>query len=290
MKNEVIAVLADSNQKNNLKFQRIFDFYRNHKDKNITLERNFNRLGFTEANFRSLVYEVKKLYKITDLEIKNFKPVGIKPLNPETTKKLTATNQEDKIEPLEIINTFNLESIEEKKPSIPEISLAELKANEVKFKDEFPFLYKEDCPLELKALVTDKFAAYYAFKEAHEALGEINDNNAADLEKVAELAQKAVESFQTDQLIYDELVHYRDKGEILGNHPVLEAYKKQNEIDSKSFAEIIKRKGLLENYINRAKKSLENHKTEEKKRKTNTKIDEWSKELVLINKKINDQK
>lgn len=162
---------------------------------------------------------------------------------------------------------------------------------EIKFRDQFPFLKEGNYPEEFKVLITEKFDHYYAYVEAHSELIKkvIPGDNPADNQELFELAKIAVENFEADQLIWDELDYYQKNNKVLGAHPIFEERKLQEKVNEMSYADAAKRKTLLENYINRDQKNADKAKKANKDddfQKFSEKVVAWKKELVLVNLKL----
>ena len=87
----------------------------------------------------------------------------------------------------------------------------------IKFREQYPFLNSEDCPDVLKVLVSDMFASYYRYKEAHARLLEIPDE---ENEKAAEECRIIVENYLNNREIREELDYYNEHHEILGKASV----------------------------------------------------------------------
>lgn len=83
----------------------------------------------------------------------------------------------------------------------------------LRFRERFPFLKDPSCPDVFKVLVSDLFAAYDRYREAHARLQEIPDGETAS---AAREAEAVVESYLANQEIWAELEHYRATGEVLG--------------------------------------------------------------------------
>lgn len=165
----------------------------------------------------------------------------------------------------------------------------------VKFKDEFPFLLEKDCPEEFHILTGQKFAAYYAWIKAHQHLlvniSDVNEDaspiNLTE-EEVDELALAAVENFQVNDLIWKELNHYKESGEILGKHPIFIERQLKDKIDAMPVADAAKRLTNLDSYIRRDSKKLakaEKAKNGADIEKYQQKILEWETEQKLIKAK-----
>lgn len=164
---------------------------------------------------------------------------------------------------------------------------------EIRFRDEFPFINDPNLPAELKQLVTDKFSHYHAFAAAHTSLsngiateGENAEKIALSNDQVFSLAKVAVENFQMDQLIREEFVYYKEHNKVLGVHPIFKQRKLQEVVNLMTTAELSKRAPLLENYIRRDKGKSEAAKDEMNKAKFAQKVLDWQFELALVNVRL----
>lgn len=404
-KQDVIEFLVNLPEKESEKFNKAFELYRNSDGKNFSQERFLNKVGFSTTSMATVFYELKKIHKISDSEIRNaFKELEAsgKPVQktiedlitlllqlPEEdkndillsykinselaseenplSKKLSDLVEEgrgkfaifiksheedyswmngneesenellaalDKItaefefpeelkEEIEAYSTLNIKVIqpvfvnssaevhrdggvtikgtinqEETKKEADNAAVfyafenAQPEVKEaIKFRDEFPFLKDDDCPSELKALVTDKFTAYYEFCDAHQELFEkvvapVAGEKLADNAIIFELAKKAVDNFLVDQTIYDELTYYKDENKILGKHPVFAKIKLQEQVEKLSIADAAKRAANLDNYIRRDTNKAEAAKTPEENEKFLQKVEAWKLELHYIKIKL----
>lgn len=400
-KTQVLELLVDETVTKAELFNKAFELFRKSDGRLPAQEKHFNRSGFTETTLASVIYELKKLHKVSDAEISKLKKqakleasaplsyfdrflLAVSQLNKDLALKLLIlfkfnyefafiqsegllsedlknylvdlTPLEELIKIFPDIDNFNeevpldifleylkenvnfpeqfLAEIEElrkletnpasdetiKNPIAPIIDnpeetkvdtesknqLIELIATapvevrqEIKFRDEFPFINDPNLIPELKILVTDKFNHYYAFCNAHKELisrvvlpwiegkKESESEEQITNDVIFGIAKGLVENFEADQLIYDELLHYKEKGKILGVHPIFKQRVMQDAVDKMTIAEAAKRASNLENYIRRDTKKSEEAKTQEEKQKFSEKVVEWKSELVLVNLKIN---
>jgi len=116
---------------------------------------------------------------------------------------------------------------------------------------DFPFLRDPSCPPELKILIADKITAYHNYTAAHYRLFE-----ADSLEKTFEASREIVENYLNNQSIYKELNHYREKGVILGEHPIFDRLRRMDEIRSMRIGDLVTLKIRLENNLVRNRKKL----------------------------------
>src|SRR5690606_748194 len=154
-----------------------------------------------------------------------------------------------------------------------------------KLRQEFPFLSEDNVPDKLKILVADKFTALEKFEAAHEQIQKMKA--AGETEGLFDLGKKAVENWELNQLIYDELNHYQEHKEILGNHPIFADEMLQKQVDAYSTKEAMKRQGNLRSYISRETPKLEKM-AADKKEKAEAKIKGWQDELNLIDARLNE--
>lgn len=55
-------------------FNEAYEFYKQSEGKNLSVERNLNRVGYTDTGLENLLYDLQKMYNISDLEIAD-KPI-----------------------------------------------------------------------------------------------------------------------------------------------------------------------------------------------------------------------
>ena len=187
----------------------------------------------------------------------------------------------------EVLYVITTDKKEEVFPNAPE----EVKET-IKLRDEFPFLNETDCPDELYILVGKKFAHYDAYVKIHEALFVLIPDIEKDAspipmtpEQIFELAVAAVENFEVNQQIYEELKYYDEHKKVLGKHPIFEERKLKEKLEKMTTDKLVIRKGNLDNYIRRDEKKLANL-TGEVKNKLQQKINKWKIELGLVNAKL----
>lgn len=108
-----------------------------------------------------------------------------------------------------------------------------------------------DCPVELKALVTDKFSSYYLYRELHTQLFDCTN-----LEMCASVAGSLIENFLENRAIYAELDFYRQHKSVLGKHPVFKRFVKMKELRKKPVKDLVNRQRQLEHTIWRIESEL----------------------------------
>lgn len=124
----------------------------------------------------------------------------------------------------------------------------------------------------MKALVTDKFAAYRNFAKNHGALVIGLDENEAN-EKIYELAKAAVENFTLESDIKKELDFYKEQGKVLGKHPKLNTLRIEQEINEQSEAELVEMKTKAQKNASKARLEIEKDGTNESREK---RLSDWT--------------
>ena len=164
MKNKIIALLKDETLQKIEVYNQLLGYLSTKRG--LFAIRNFQN-GYSDFKYDSIIHEIKKDYEITDLEIFEFS--GETEATDEVIDDSTLLSDE------EISEDEN--SDEEKEEFSPELQAfyQELEVSEdaktgLKLHEEYPFLDDENTPDAMKALVTDKFAAYRNFAKNHAAL------------------------------------------------------------------------------------------------------------------------
>lgn len=186
-------------------------------------------------------------------------------------------------------DTISLKSELDKAP-------ADAKAG-LKLIEEFPFLDDADCPDSLKILVQDKFTAWRNYKAVHEALfvavevidGETKETALTNAE-LYELATEALENFELNRAIWDELNYYKEHKEILGNHPIFADEKLKEKVARMKGTELVKRRNNVRSYITKETKKLKPDTEEEAAKKIKLKIKGYNQELQLLEARIEPEK
>lgn len=267
-----------------------------------------NRAGNTPDNYKFLCYELAKLAGLTESQYKNFLKVPLmKAISEETRNTKIDINDLSPEEILDQIASVNLDDltyntaravmkiaeVKVEKPNKAKIFavLADMKKARVlvsvpvevkrsfKLREEFPFLKQKDCPPILKELVADMLTAYDNFIEGHQKMV-----GTMDEETINSLSKEVVENYLENRQIWEELNHYKEKGELLGNHPLFEWIGRRNEITDMKTADLVQLQKQLENKIPRTKKKIADepdHKETENRQK---RVEQFELELSLVKK------
>lgn len=112
------------------------------------------------------------------------------------------------------------------------------------FRDEFPFLAQSDCPMELKALVTDKFSSYYRYRDLHSQLADCTS-----VVECANLSRDIIDSYLENRAIYAELEYYKQHRTILGKHPIFKHFHKMAVLRKMSIKDLVIKQQQIEHNI-----------------------------------------
>lgn len=302
MKKKTIEILA-TKSKPSERFNALFDVYRK-TSKNRREIIAFNKRGV--SSLLSLEYSIKKLFAIRDVEIfafKNEKPSKKKEKDTSvfTLEDLEALNYNSELKPLvaKLAEKHGQDPASQKKVDLidfileltnkkPELNLEGEEKEGTKIREIYPFLEEEDCPDELKVLVADKFTAYYKWGENYKNLSE--NNAKMTNEEIFEHAKKAVENFELDLDIADELDYYKEHKEILGEHPIFLDHNIQKEVAAIEVIDLVKQRNNMRTYINRDTKALEEGEiAKDKEEAFKAKIEEFKLKLSYIEKRIAEE-
>lgn len=231
-KQEILDVIVHPELSNADKYNQLLREYQNHPKRNKNVLQNLNRTGFNSNSYNKLIYEVQKLYGISDVEIKTH-------VLPQENKGCTTCLPTSKV-----AETENKQATEETNKNEDH-----KQADTPKLRGDFPFLNQENTPDEFKILVADRITYH---KQATEMRGIIEDPNTPE-EVRAELAPKIAEADEKNDAIWKELNHYQETGEILGEHPIFSTLALSRKIDLMTAAEKIQRVESLKNQIRTAK-------------------------------------
>jgi hypothetical protein len=324
IKSQLLIILTCATMELHEKYNEIMKLLRTTKAVNHVQMRLYNQMGATKESMSTIIYDLQKLYGITDVELRT--PI-VAQNNTDVSKNETSVPKIEISKELEAavlqLDVENANYAKELKPLANELATAfddELKSQKgddlkayllekqkalqetafenpfinapddaksgLKLREQFPFLADKDCPDKLKVLVADKLTAYNAVISAREELFKQKDNQTLPQEDILALVSDAVADFQLNQDIFDELNHYKEHGEILGNHPIFEDEMLQKEVSLLSDNDAHKAHKNLATYISKEKKKLEKAKTPESKQKIQDVINGHEAKRKLIAEKL----
>lgn len=119
------------------------------------------------------------------------------------------------------------------------------------FREDWPFLSKSDCPMELKVLASDKITAWSGFAREHERLFDCMTP-----EQCLETAKNCIKFYCQNRNIFSEFAYYREHGRILGKHPIFKETQRLQELRSSGILELVRRQKNLRAAIWRLESQL----------------------------------
>lgn len=243
------------------------NLYNHFPNRSRALQNSFARMRETEGNLKIVYYELAKHVGITERELTILlnRPVGKQKaeapaIQKEETKEVETTPMDQLMafsgesanyyEARSLVAALGLEPPDLKKDTIyaalegarqaevqKQISSLpkEVKAS-IKLRDQFPFLRDPDCPDALKILVNDLITTYEKFRETqpqlHKLLSESDAQHTVDV---------ILENYISNKEAYAELEHYKEKGEILGEHPIFKRLADKQEISEMGTPDLVKK-------------------------------------------------
>ena len=269
MKNKIIALLKDETLQKIEVYNQLLGYLSTKRG--LFAIRNFQN-GYSDFKYDSIIHEIKKDYEITDLEIFEFS--GETEATDEVIDDSTLLSDEEKAEKQRLHDeeVAKRQQSPELQAFYQELEVSEDAKTGLKLHEEYPFLDDENTPDAMKALVTDKFAAYRNFAKNHAALVVGLDENEAN-EKIYELAKAAVENFSLEADIKKELDFYKVQGKVLGKHPKLNTLRIEQEINELSEAELVEMKIKAQKNASKARGEIEKQGTSDNLEK---RLSDWT--------------
>lgn len=285
MKTKVIEFFQNLPEAKHEQFNKAFELYRQSEGKNPISERVFNAKGYTPSTLENLLYDLQKLHGISDVEKVSIQS-SVVSIQVEELSEQVADLETEK-EDLEFENLDLQSQNEDLKKEVETLKLApKLDAKAIRV--EFPFLNEKDCPDELKILMADKITAWNAYLVCQKTIAE-NENVEGASVTLANIAKEAIEYFDENQKIYDELNCYQTTGKVLGIHPIFKKLQLTREVETMTADELIKYKGSSAKYFSVKKTALAKAKKEKDEAKVleiTTQVAERHDKLFLVNKKL----
>lgn len=118
------------------------------------------------------------------------------------------------------------------------------KPKSANFRSEFPFLQDASCPLELRALVTDKFSSYYRYRELHASLVDCVTSS-----QCADVSRSIIDNYQENRAIFQELDYYKKHKVVLGKHPIFRHFNKMKDLRKLGVKDLVKKQIKVEHNI-----------------------------------------
>ena len=250
----VIALLADLPKSKTEQFNKAFELYRKSPHKNLGVERRLNMAGFTEDGLQNLLYDLKQLHQISDVEVKNKqKEIYSEASTEATTEASTEATTEASTEATTEASTET--STETSSKTVDESK---------SIREEYPFLNDKDCPEELLIVVGKKIAAWKRYQELHAKIQNF-DVEKDGQQALTQLTAQATAEFEDNQALDAELKHYAEKKEVLAAHPSLVEFRIKKEVEAMSNDELHKFVQSSKTFFSRVPKDLEKFKDDAEK-------------------------
>lgn len=278
-KTVVLAFLASKFDDKYERFNRAFELYKKTPGKNIGFETKVNRVGYTDEFLESMLYDLKKLNDISDIEVvehSNKKPakevdfldVDFEEVKPEIKSESLPTD-------LESSDDSNVEDIKT------------LPGEEQSLREEFPFLNDKDCPEIMYVVVGKRIAAHKRYESLHALLQQIEAGTFEGTEEQKlTIVQDTEAAFAENRALWEELNYYAEKGEILGKHELFRQNQLKKEVDEMSKEELVKFIPSSATFFSRKKSELAKAKDADKIAKIQLAIEERTHKLKLVNEKL----
>lgn len=150
-------------------------------------------------------------------------------------------------------------------------------------REDWPFLSKPDCPMELKVLASDKITAYHNFCDLHEKLFSCTSED-----ECFEVAKNLLKNYRQNSLIFLEFAYYKEHGTVLGKHPIFDETKQLDTYRSMSLYKLAKEQKRLEGAIWRIKSEIRKGDKPQLLSEREERLARKQRELDAINKMISD--
>lgn len=254
MKAKILEIIC-SDKTDEKKFEELYPLFLATPYHNKGLAFRLNSQRVNKTTFSILVNELKKTYKISDIEIFKFKNQADKKDEDSKIIKLNPDDIEDDTSDEENEDDKDADGGDDDENSKDEDTSDE---EQKSFRDEFPFLNDKDCPEELKILAADKITAFTKVSEGRKTLKAVADKEIEMTdEEIQALTKEITEADEENALITDEFYHYLKTKTILGNHPIFLDRKIREKVEKMTGEEKLKRFDTLKKGISRDKKALE---------------------------------
>ena len=265
-------------------FNQAFDFYKQHENKNILVETRINRAGFSEEGLENLLYDLKQLYGITDLDIANAE-IEKATEDVDFLEEISSQGiQHDSVNELAHKVLEHTDFVDKVPDNFKMINSEELQP----LRTEFPFLNNKDCPEIMFVVVGKRISAYRRYQELHAKLQDILSKT---LEVTAEdqalIASETQEANAENLALWNELNHFNKTGEILGKHPLFRETVAKKEVELMTNDQLAKYRTSSATFFSKKRAALKaKNLTPEKKAEIEQSIADREYKLSLVNAKL----
>jgi hypothetical protein len=279
LRNKVLAFLQKLPEQSHEQFNEAFEFYKQSPAKNKGQESNYNRIGYGNKTLKNLLYDLQKIYEISDLEVLSPLEISEIPIIP--------------IIPIVPIIPIQKDSLFEEFPLdvtgiIAEGAGSEFKEELQPIRQEFPFLNDKDCPHVFYTIVGLRISKYKQYQELHVKLQKANSDEFGYNEaQKLQITSDCEAAFNENKKLWDELNYYNINKAILGKHPMFGESNIQKEVELMTNDDMYKFKASSNKFFHDQKKAItKNVGKVEKLDEINKKITDREYKLALINAKL----
>lgn len=147
-----------------------------------------------------------------------------------------------------------------------------------RLRDRWPFLNKQDVPVELQALVTRKITRYHEYTSLYAKL-----RDCQSVEECGRVAGKLLDAYLDNQAITREMDYYQKHGKVLGRHPLFRHFQQLARLRSSSVKELLKEQKKTRDNIWRVKSEIRKGDKPHLDEKRRQKLQEYEMRLKEIN-------
>lgn len=153
-----------------------------------------------------------------------------------------------------------------------------------KIRDQWPFLDEPDCPVELKALVTQKITSYHKYVKLYPQLRECED-----LTQCADVAGRLLQAYLDNQAIFREMEYYQKHRRVLGRHPFFKHFQKIYRLRAMTTRQLMQEEQRTKDNIWRVKSELRKGDKPHLEAKRQAKLQEYELKLQEIKALLGDE-
>lgn len=150
------------------------------------------------------------------------------------------------------------------------------------FREEFPYLNRPDCPVELETLASRKFTRYHAYVDLHTKL-----KDCTSLDDCARVSKEIIDNYIDNRSIWNELNYYQQHNKLLGKHPIFLEFRKRKELLTLPVRDLIYRQQQVVNNIWRVKNELAKRNKPHLDIERKARLSSYEAELSDINRLLN---
>jgi hypothetical protein len=282
----VLGFLQNLSDNKYEQFNKAFELYKQLPNKSHQFEARYNRSGFTEDGLKNLLYDLKTLNGITDLELHS--PVDANEIEVKEEEVLDFKELNDFPESSEDAKLANklfdhIEMPENAPEGYKVIPGEEL----TPIREEFPYLNDADCPEIIYVVVGKRIAAHKRYQELHAIVQQIAEKTFEGTEdEKKEIVTLCDAAFTENSLLWNELNHYKETGELLGKHKLFTEVVAKREVDLMTNEELAKYRTSSATFLSKKRAALKKAKSDAEKQKLNQAIDDRQYRLNLVNTRL----